>query len=142
MLIRPAAVVALVWSLLFAAIHTYWSLGGRGGLGSSARDADDALSTRWFAIYNATIVVLSLGAAVIAFLSARAGASPKVKSWLRPLALITGAVLVARGSLGVVLLLIDRGGSDDMPLLLLLIEPWFIVGGLAFLAVARFLKQP
>lgn len=40
------------WSLVFAAPHFYWALGGRAGLGAQAAAADAALQQSWFAIYN------------------------------------------------------------------------------------------
>ena len=137
--LRRVATVAATWSIVFAAVHVYWAFGGRGGLGATAAEADEAFSTTWFWAYNAVVAMLSVGGAVVAASTAVA-TSPRTARLLRGASWAAACVLVARGVLGIVFLLIDlaAGKLDPMPpLLLLLIEPAFIVGGLAFAAVAR-----
>ena len=46
------AVLVGIWSLIFAAPHVYWALGGRAGFGTRAAAADAALQQGWFATYN------------------------------------------------------------------------------------------
>jgi hypothetical protein len=136
---RRVATAATTWSIVFAAVHVYWASGGRGGLGETAAEADEAFSTTWFWAYNAVVAMLSVGGAVVAASTAVA-TSPRTARLLRGACWAAACVLVARGVLGIVFLLIDlaAGKLDPMPpLLLLLIEPAFIVGGLAFAAVAR-----
>jgi len=136
---RRAAIAAAAWSIVFAAVHVYWASGGRGGLGATAAEADEAFSTTWFWAYNAVVVVLSLGGAVVAA-STAAVTSRRTARLLRRVSWAAAGVLVARGGAGIVFLLIDlavAGLDPRPPLVLLLIEPAFIVGGLAFAAVAR-----
>ncbi len=134
-----AAIAAAAWSILFGAVHVYWALGGRAGLGATAAEADEAFATTWFWAYNAAVALLSLGAAVVAASTAVA-TSARTARLVRGASWVAAGVLVARGGLGTVLLVIDlaAGGLDRTPpLVLVLIEPAFIVGGLAFAAVAR-----
>lgn len=136
---RPAAIAAAAWSIVFAAMHVYWASGGRGGLGTAAAEADEAFSTTWFSAYNAVVAMLSLAGAVVAASTAVA-TSPRTARLLRRASWAAACVLIARGGLGIVFLLIDlaAGGLDPRPpMVLLLIEPAFVVGGIAYAAVAR-----
>jgi len=136
---RRTAVAAATWSIVFAAVHVYWASGGRGGLGTAAAQADQAFSTTWFWAYNAVVAMLALGGAVVAT-STAVVTSRRTARVVRAASWAAACVLVARGGLGLVFLLIDlaAGGLDPRPpLVLLLIEPAFIVGGLAFAAAAR-----
>lgn len=139
--LRPkrAAIAAAGWAVAFGALHVYWASGGRGGLGATAADADEAFSTTWFWAYNAVVAMLSLGGAVVAA-STVVATSPRTARLLRAASWAAAGVLVARGAVGILLLVLDlaAGGLDPRPpVVLLLIEPAFIVGGLAFAAVAR-----
>ncbi len=136
---RRAAIAAATWSIVFGAVHVYWAAGGRGGLGAEAAEADKPFSTAWFWAYNAVVAMLSLGGAVVAAWTAVV-TSPRTARFLRRVSWVAAWVLGARGGLGILFLLVDlgAGGPDPRPpLVLLLIEPAFIVGGLAFAAVAR-----
>lgn len=123
------------WSLVFAAPHFYWALGGRAGLGAQAAAADAALQQGWFAIYNLAAGCLGiLGAVVGAVIATKLGGR-RAHRWLLVAATVACVVLLLRGALGLTLL----GGSalsgtfdKQAPLVLLAIEPWFVLGGLAF----------
>jgi hypothetical protein len=134
---RPVApLVAVAWSALFAAVHVYRAIGGRAGLGNEADAADEALATGWFAAYNASVSVLAvLGAGIAVVLLRR----PAARRWARWPTAIGGCLLLARGGLGTLLLVdaVDGGIEDAPPLVLLAIEPAFLVGGLAYVALAR-----
>lgn len=141
---RRAAVAAVLWSAAFAAIHVYWASGGRRGLGTVATEADDALATGWFAVYNAGVAVLSIGAAVAAAAAGLRRTSDRVLRLVRTLFLAAAAVLLVRGCVGIAALLADAvngGRGPAPPLILVLIEPSFVVGGLAFASVARVLRR-
>lgn len=56
------AYAACAWGLLFAALHFYWALGGRAGLG----DAPDITERTWFLVYDVVAGILSLVAAAVA----------------------------------------------------------------------------
>ncbi|WP_176946321.1 DUF3995 domain-containing protein [Blastococcus aurantiacus] len=127
------------WALAFAAPHLYWAGGGRRGLGEETSAADDALATPWFAAYNLVVAVLAVVAGVLALALFRRGVGLRARPWVRRTALAAATVLLVRGALGVVLLLVDAvTGTDGQapPLVLLAVEPWFVVGGCLHLGAA------
>lgn len=122
-----------MWALLFAAPHFYWAAGGRGGLGAQAAAADQALEQRWFFTYNLFVGLLSVGGAVVAVTLARPHRKGSVRCLLRAAAWAGCVVLALRGAVGVAALSLDVArGTLDSPLLLVLMEPWFVLGGVAF----------
>jgi len=123
------------WSLVFAAPHFYWALGGRGGLGTQAAAADAALQQGWFAVYNIAAGCSGIAGAVLGGVLATTWAGRGVHRWLLVAATVACVVLLLRGALGLTLLGASRlSGTFDgqVPLVLLAIEPWFVLGGLAF----------
>lgn len=64
------ALLAGAWSVIFAALHFYWALGGRAGLGAQTAAADAALQQGWFAAYNLTAGCLGLLGAAMALVLA------------------------------------------------------------------------
>lgn len=128
-------VLAGLWSVVFAVPHFYWALGGRAGLGGQATAADVALQESWFAAYNLLAGFLGILGAVVALLLALDWASQGLRRWLL-IAAVTGCVLLlVRGALGLTLLALSRldGSADEeTPAVLIAIEPWFLLGGLAF----------
>ena len=132
------------WSFIFAAPHFFWALGGRAGLGTQSAAADQALAQPWFASYNALAGVLGVGGALLALgLGSRRGPR-SVRRWLLAAAVLAGLALLLRGVLGVTLLVLDvlGGGLDrQIPALLLAIEPWFVIGGVANLGMAAALHR-
>jgi hypothetical protein len=128
------AALVVIWSLAFAAPHLYWASGGRAGLGSQAVAADIALQQSWFAAYNVAAGGLAIcGAAVAVLLTT--GRGRRVRRWLLVVTGTAAVVLLVRGVLGLSLLTVSllRGTSDEQaPLILLLVEPWFLLGGLAY----------
>lgn len=130
----PHALV-VVWSLVFAALHVYWAVGGRAGLGPDAAEADAALARTPFFIYNLAAAGLALGGAAIAVVLARGRPGWRVRRHLLLAATVAGTVLLVRGAVGLSLLGVSvLGGTFDpqTPAVLLTIEPWFLAGGLAF----------
>ncbi len=125
------------WSLVFAAPHFYWALGGRAGLGAEAETADAALQQSWFAAYNLAAGGLAVLGAALALVLARGWVGQRVKRLLLVLAATAGVILLLRGALGLTLLgvsLLDRS-YEDTPMILLAIEPWFVLGGLVYVAM-------
>lgn len=138
--VRAWCLAVGVWSVVFAAPHFYWAAGGRAGLGSQAAAADAALAQTWFAAYNLAAGVLGVAGALLAAALAQRWAGPRVRRWLLAAAILAGAVLLARGVIGTALLAVDQGGDlsgGQIPPILLAIEPWFILGGLAYAQMAR-----
>lgn len=128
-----------IWSLVFAAPHFYWAVGGRAGLGAQAGAADAALAQGWFAAYNLAAGCLAvLGIAVAVALSG-SGSSRRVRRWLLAAAIAASVVLLLRGLLGLMLLAVSAlQGSFDVqtPAILVAVEPWFVLGGLAYAGLA------
>lgn len=144
---RPAATAAIVWCGLFAAVHVFWALGGSVGLASSAGARIAASRPLAFVLLGlwGVAAALLLGAVLIAWCT-------RDVRWRRlgGVAIgVVGAALLARGVLVEVLLLADVGGvrqsvgADETRWSLLLWNPWFVLGGALWLAVARQLaRQP
>lgn len=127
-----------IWSLLFAAPHFYWAVGGRAGLGTDTQAADQAFGQSWFFAYNLLVGLMAVAGAVVAIAlahSRRANASP----WLRLVAWMACGLLCVRGAIGLVDLALQLAAGDmDSPVVLVVIEPWFLLGGVLFgvLAIA------
>lgn len=123
------------WSLAFAALHLYWAAGGREGLGVEAPAADAALSQPSFFAYNVLVGVMAVvGAAVAVMLVRRPPAGIGV---VRAAAWAACVTLSLRGAVGLVGLAVDfAGGGTTAPVLLVAIEPWFLLGGLLYGALA------
>jgi len=125
--------------VIFAAPHFYWALGGRAGLGAQTAAADAALQQGWFAAYNVTAGFLGVLAAAMALVLANRWVGQRMHRWLLIASRAACAGLLLRGILGLTLLGVSvlRGTFDrKTPALLLAIEPWFVVGGLAYAGMA------
>ena len=125
----------VIWSLVFAAPHVYWALGGRAGLAGQAAEAEAAFEQTWFAAYNLVAALLAIAGAVVSVVLTRGPGGPRLRRYLLMATAAGGVALLARGALGMTLLAVGalQGGPEDpVPLILLAIEPWFLVGGLAY----------
>jgi hypothetical protein len=132
---RGWAVLAVCWSLVFAAPHLFWAAGGRAGLGAQSAAADAALEQTWFAVYNLAAAFLALAGAVTAVALANARTHPRLRRWLSNVAAGASVVLLLRGAAGsllIVLSLLDGTFDQQTPAILLAIEPWFVLGGVAY----------
>ena len=142
--VRVWCLLVAVWSLVFAAPHFYWAFGGRAGLGAQAAAADAALEQTWFAAYNLVAASLGVIGAALAWALASGWGRSRMRSWLTRAAAAAAVVLLLRGLLGLTLLAVSmlRGRSDpQVPGVLLAVEPWFVMGGLAYGAVALAHRQ-
>lgn len=131
------------WSLVFAAPHVYWALGGRAGLGAQAAAADAALRETWFAAYNLAAVGLAGFGALAAGVVALGRVRARSRRWLRAAAGTAGVVLLVRGALGLVLLgagMVRGTDASATPTVLLAIEYWFVAGGVVHVGMARSLR--
>jgi hypothetical protein len=133
----------VVWCLVFAAVHVFWALGGRTGLASSAGAELAARRPVSFVVFGlwGVAAVLTAGALLAAW---AAWGQPRAR-WLRGLrilAVVVAAGLLLRGVLVEAALAANLGGVRQQvgPLethwSLILWNPWFIIGGLSFLALA------
>jgi hypothetical protein len=136
---RRWGVLAAAWAVLFAALHMFWALGGSTGLASSAGTDLAAERPGWFVVAGLWgVAVLLLVAAALALTLARG-------PHRRALVLAGGAVglfLLTRG-LGIQVLMLAGAydgnaaiGPEQRHWSLLLWNPWFVVGGVAFLLAA------
>lgn len=135
---------ACAWCLTFAVLHVYWAAGGDVGLASSAGADLAARRPALFVLVGlwGTAALLLLGAGCCAAL---AGGWPRGR--LRRLATVTGwlvgAVLLARGVVLELVLMTGAGGvaasvgASETHWGLILWNPWFMLGGVAFLLTAR-----
>ncbi|WLD94338.1 DUF3995 domain-containing protein [Alkalihalobacillus sp. AL-G] len=123
---------AFVWSILFGFIHIYWAVGGT--LGFEGRAMSEVLF-----IINLVAIFLCLFAAFIAL--------ALVQEWgrkLPPRLLLICAwgacvVLGLRGGVGIIQSLQE---AEPIPLLLIIVEPFFLLGGILFGLVAFFSIMP
>ncbi len=134
------AYLASAWCVAFALLHVFWALGGEMGLAESAgvdlatrRPASFVLVGLW-----GMAGLLMLGAALGgALVHTRPGGRPRRLAILA--GLLVGITLLVRGVVVDIVLLLDAGGitSSVGPAQarwsLLLWNPWFILGGAAFL---------
>lgn len=125
-----AALLLASWCAIFGALHAYWALGGRLGLGETSAEAETAFEQPWFAAYNGAVIVLSVAGMALA-IAVRTG-HLKPRRSLVALLIVTGGVLLLRGAVGWVSLLatVATRGSWESPFLLIAVEAWFLAGGI------------
>jgi Protein of unknown function (DUF3995) len=145
------AYLASAWCAVFAVLHVFWALGGDIGLAESAGIELASRRPMMFVLVGlwGVAALLVVGAAF-----ARALARHHPRGRLRRPAILTGLLvgtaLLVRGVGIELVLLLDAGGiaSSVGPVQtrwsLLLWNPWFMLGGVAFLfATYRFARlQP
>jgi len=133
--------LASLWASLFALLHLFWALGGSWLLASSAGAVLARDRPTWFVIVGLWGVALLLVVGVALSLTlARRRIGGHAERLLALLSVLVGACLLLRG-LGIELLLLtDTGGiasnvgPEQTHLSLVLWNPWFVIGGLAFAA--------
>lgn len=113
---------ALVWSTLFGLIHIYWAAGGT--LGFEGKTMGKALF-----IINLVAIALCIVAAFTALALVQAWGR-RFPSWL----LLTSAwgacvILGLRGCVGIIQSLLE---PESLSLLLIIIEPFFLLGGILY----------
>lgn len=135
--------IACTWAVAFAALHFYWALGGGWALSVSAGPLA-AERPGWFVVVGLWGVgMLCLVGGVLGWLLARPRPGGLGGRVIKALGWCACAVLLVRGIAVEVLLLTDTAGQgiDVSPQqrlwTLVLWNPWFLVGGLAFGVAAR-----
>ena len=93
---RVWLILVTAWSLVFAAPHFYWALGGRAGLGLEVDAADAALQQGWFAAYNLAAGGLAVLGAALPLVQVRGWVGQPMKRWLLVLAAAAGVVHAVR----------------------------------------------
>ncbi|MDF2958699.1 MAG: hypothetical protein K0S39_434 [Paenibacillus sp.] len=114
---------AFVWSVIFGLVHVYWAFGGTAGFEGRAMN-DVLLIINWIAI------VLSVVAAILAHAMVHAWGR-RIRSWiLLTLAWGAAVVLGLRGIVGISETLLNP--ELEIPLLVMIFEPLFLIGGILF----------
>ena len=115
-----------LWSLGFAAPHTWWALGSPFGFPGGPANHRLWMTSWWRYVYDVVVILLSLLGAVVAVALVRVPDGTKVHRVFNAMAWTAGVVLTLRGVAG---LIVD--GTDDP-----IWWPTFLVGGLLFGSVA------
>lgn len=113
---------AFVWSTLFGLIHIYWAAGGT--LGFEGKTMGKALF-----IINLVAIALCIIAAFTALALVQAWGRRFPSSLLLTSAWGACVVLGLRGCVGIIQSLLD---SESLSLLLIIVEPFFLLGGILY----------
>ena len=131
------------WAVVFALVHLYWALGGSVGLAESAGRRLAAERPTAFVLgglYGVALVLLA--ATVIGIALARGHSTGRGRRLLPLVGAGVAAVLMVRAIAVEVFLLadVDYGNgaisADQRWWTLVLWNPWFLIGGLAFAMAA------
>ena len=126
-----AGYAAFAWSVVFLIPHLYWAAGGTAGL--DGQPVDGAL-----AVVNYAAIALTALAAALALALVRPWGTSLPRRLLVAGAWTAGVLLSLRGGVGLVQdLVVAVGGDDDVPTLVLVFEPLFLLGGILFGLAAR-----
>jgi Protein of unknown function (DUF3995) len=121
-LLQWAGYAAFIWSILFGLIHIYWAFGGIAGL-----EGQKIVGVLF--IINLVAIVLCFVAAIVALGFVQSWGR-RIPSWiLLTLAWIASVILGLRGGVGIIQSLIESG---PVPFILIIVEPFFLLGGILF----------
>lgn len=133
---RGLLACGLAWCIAFGGLHVYWALGGRAGLGTQRADADAALASTWFALYNGAVAAACVIAAILAI--ADLATDWRIVSRMGRIVVTLAVLLAARGILGVGgLAWAAVRGEIDSPPVLIAVEVFFVAGAAILLLLAR-----
>jgi Protein of unknown function (DUF3995) len=122
---------AFVWSILFALIHIYWAFGGTALL--EGKSMNGVLY-----VINIIAIFLSVVAAVVALAFLQKWGKDVPSGLFLTAAWIASGLLGLRGGMGIIQNIIT---TDDIPLLLIIVEPFFLLGGILFGTMAFLYNQ-
>lgn len=118
---------AFVWSLCFAAPHTWWALGSSFGFPGGPTNHRLWVTSWWRYTYDVVVILLSILGAVVAVGLLRMPRDTRSYRLFKALAWIAGVALSLRGVAG----LIVDGTSDPIW------WPTFLLGGLLFIGIVK-----
>ncbi|WP_175615787.1 DUF3995 domain-containing protein [Piscibacillus halophilus] len=114
--------VAFAWSMLFGLIHIYWAAGGT--IGFEGRKMSEVLF-----MINLLAIVLCFLAAFIALALVQAWGQ-NIPKWILFTSTWTACVvLTLRGGVGITQSMLQ---PETPPLLFIIVEPYFLLGGILF----------
>lgn len=123
---------ACVWSLAFAAPHTWWALGIAAGFPGGDANHRLMMTSAWRYAFNVLVILLSFLAVLVACTLLKPP-DQIVRRWVpQAAAWIACGMLSLRGLAGLVV----DGAADPVW------WPTFLVGGILFGAVGRLAKAP
>jgi hypothetical protein len=132
--------------LLFAALSFFWAAGGRTGL--QPLEQPPASSRTVWLLADLAGGIVKIGAGLLALALVRTGAHRRIHGLLLAAAWIGGVGLCLYGSLGLVSDVLHVTGIIHDPATrkwfvwyLVLWDPWFVLGGVLFVATAWFTRR-
>jgi len=141
-----AAYAACGWAFLFAALSFFWAAGGRTGL-QPLEQAAASSGRVWIAI-NLSAGVLKALAGLMAVALVRSRGKRMYRKLLFVAAWVLGVGMCLYGGLGLVSDVLHVTGVISDPtnrkwffLYLVLWDPWWVLGGVLFVATAWFARQ-
>lgn len=134
------------WAFLFAALSVFWAAGGRTGLHPLEQEATSS-GPLWIAI-NVSAGVLKALVGMLAVVLVRSWGQKTYRQFLLIAAGVLGAGMCLYGGLGLISDVLHVLGVIDDPATrkwffwyLVLWDPWWVLGGILFLATAFFVHQ-
>ena len=126
------AYAAFVWSVVFILPHACWAAGGSAGL-------EDEPIEGTLAVINYAAIVLSVVSAVLALALVRPWGASVPRRLLLVGAWGACLLLSLRGGAGLIqdVAIVVGGSDEDVPAVILVFEPLFLLGGILFGLAAR-----
>jgi hypothetical protein len=143
---RRAAAAACGWALLFAALSFFWAAGGRTGL--QPLEQPPASSRAVWLVADLAAGILKIGGGLLALALVRTGEQRRIHRMMLAAAWIGGVGLCLYGGLGLVSDVLHVAGIINDPATrkwffwyLVLWDPWFVLGGVLYVATAWFTRR-
>jgi len=145
--VAVTAYAAFVWALLFALSNVYWGLGGR--LAVPLADPEVAFGDPAFVVFNWAAVVLKVGLGLLALATVHPWGRVFPRLAMLIVTYAAGGAMLVYGGLGFVLdvlrllgfLAVPSSGLTSLRWHVFLWDPWWMLGGVLFLAVARIYQR-
>jgi Protein of unknown function (DUF3995) len=140
------AAAACAWAVLFAALSFFWAAGGRTGL--QPLEQPPASSRAVWLVADLAAGILKIGGGLLALALVHTGEHRRIHRMLLAAAWIGGVGLCLYGGLGLVSDVLHVAGIISDPATrkwffwyLVLWDPWFVLGGVLYVATAWFTRR-